>query len=130
LAAQPGWESPASHLLGILYFQVGKYDEAERAYRRVLELDPAKPSAWSNLGGTLEDLNRPLQAEEAYRRAIELDEHDITWRNLGLLPETQNRNQEAEKAYRRAIELDARSYWAWGSLGDLLARERDRRLEA
>lgn len=36
--------------LGIAYRGVGRYDESEAMYRAALELDPARPDPWFNLG--------------------------------------------------------------------------------
>ena len=48
--------------------------EAEAAYRRAIELDPAYALPWNNLGYLLQDhLARYEEAEAAYRKAIEFD---------------------------------------------------------
>ncbi|MDG4594750.1 MAG: tetratricopeptide repeat protein, partial [Candidatus Contendobacter sp.] len=84
-------------------------DEAEAAYRRAIELDPADAWPWNNLGNLLADpLQRFDEAEAAYRRAIELDPavEDADWAcmKLGKLLEQQNRPDEAIKVLARASE--------------------------
>jgi tetratricopeptide (TPR) repeat protein len=112
---------------------LNRYEEAEAAYRRAIELDPNYARPWNGLGNLLQDhLNRYEEAEAAYRRAIELDpNYARPWNGLGiLLQDHLNRYEEAEAAYRRAIELDPKSAWAWYGLGNLLQYCLDRYEEA
>ena len=100
-----------------------KYEEAEKAYRKAIEINPNYSLAWILIGVLFHiDLNRYNEAEEAYRKAIELDpKYDWTWVQLGrLLHKKLERYEEAEKAYRKAIEINPKCYQAWGSLGMLL----------
>ena len=118
-ASADGWAEWASRLtLGL-----ARHDEAERAYRRAIEIDPKFAFAWCNLGNLLSgDLGRHEEAEEAYRRAIELDPKDAhAWFNLGYLLSVHfDRNEEAEESYCRAIEIDPKDAYAWFNLGNLL----------
>ena len=111
----------------------GKHGEAETAYRKAIELDPADPLPWNNLGSLLQyKLNRFDEAESAYRKAIELDpDQAFPWRNLGaLLHYKLNRFDEAESAYREAIELDPAYGLPWNDLGNLLKDKLNRFDEA
>jgi tetratricopeptide (TPR) repeat protein len=107
--------------------------EAENAYRKAIELDPADARPWFNLGHLLSDQpNRLDEAETAYRKAIELDPADARpWFNLGhLLSDRPNRLDEAETAYRKAIEIDQADARSWSNLGVLLSNQPDRLDEA
>ena len=66
-----------------------RFDEAEAAYRKAIELNPGYTWAWTNLGRLLhEKLERYEEAEAAYRKAIELDpSYDWAWAQLGRLME-------------------------------------------
>ena len=108
----------------LLHNQLGRYDDAEVAYRRVIELDEKDASTWSALGNLLADnLGRSKEAEAAYRLAISLDnEYALSWYNLANLLELDlGRHEEAEDAYRHAIALDQSNVSAWVNLGNLLA---------
>ena len=111
----------------------GKHEEAETAYRKAIELDPADAFPWNNLGTLLHyKLNRFDEAERAYHKAIELDPaYALPWNNLGnLLQYKFNRFDEAERAYRKAIELDPAYALPWNNLGNLLQYKLNRFDEA
>ena len=64
---------------------LGRHKEAEKAYRRAIELDPTYGNPWNNLGILLTlHLGRHEEAEKAYRQAIGLDPTSLApWNNLG-----------------------------------------------
>ena len=101
----------------------GKLIEAERAYRQALQLAPADPQAWANLGCTLWKLDQNTEAEEALRRAIAL-RPDLfeAYNNLGGVLEALGRLEEAGQQYRKAISLDAKQPQPYCNLGAVLHR--------
>lgn len=58
--------------LGLLYYYLGRLDEAIAEHRRAVELAPSDHLAWSNLGDALRIGNRGDEAEQAFRTAEEL----------------------------------------------------------
>ena len=117
----------------LLHNQLGRYDDAEVAYRRVISLDEKDAGTWSALGSLLADnLGRSKEAEAAYRCAISIDnEYALPWYNLAnLLTLDLGRHEEAEDAYRHAIALDQSNVSAWVNLGNLLATHFGRYEEA
>jgi tetratricopeptide (TPR) repeat protein len=124
---------PWTNLANLLTEPFRRYDEAEAAYRKAIELDPAYAAPWANLGHLLEDrFERFEEAEAAYRKAIELDPMDTAPRAaLGLLMEYRfERLEEAEAAYREAFKFDPGNALPWVRLGDLLADQPKRYDEA
>ena len=121
-------------ILGHLEMSRGVYTEAEKAYRRAIELDETFAWAWGALGWLLHDkLGRYEEAEVAYRKAVEIDERlGWVWGRLGeLLHQKLERYEEAEKAYRKAIPLNREeSSRALGGLILVLWLELERREEA
>ncbi len=84
----------------------GHLDEAERAYRRTLEIKPDYAAPLNNLGILLKDSKRLPEAEAAYRRALEIKpDYAEVHNNLGNLLKDSKRLPEAEAAYRRALEI-------------------------
>jgi tetratricopeptide (TPR) repeat protein len=105
-----------------------RYDEAESAYRKAIELEGDCFVVWGHLGDLLGDCaGRAGEAEEAYRKAVELKpDYARAWAKLGrILDKEFHRGEDAERAYRKAIELEPESAWAWDHYGQLLqSRER------
>ncbi|MBI3914059.1 MAG: tetratricopeptide repeat protein [Chloroflexi bacterium] len=107
---------------GLEAAEAGKFQDAEHAYRRAIELDPRDYGSYNNLGILLyEKLQRYPDAEAAFRKAIELNPHDATvYYNLGsLLHKGLQSYSDAEVAYRQAIELDPQYAAAYSALGNL-----------
>ncbi|MDP3924508.1 MAG: tetratricopeptide repeat protein, partial [Hydrogenophaga sp.] len=112
---------------------LGRYAEAEAAYRQAIAIDGTLAHPWTGLGNLLQDhLGRYVEAEAAYRQAIALDETDAyPWNNLGnLLQHHLGRYAEAEAAYRQAIALDENFAYSWTGLGNLLQDHLGRYAEA
>ncbi len=96
-----------------------RFDEAEAAYRKAIDLDATYAYPWHGLGNVLQNhLKRFDEAEAAYRKAIDLDaSFAYPWRSLGyLLQYHLKRFDEAEAAYRNATELDPGRGFFWNSL--------------
>ena len=58
--------------LGIAYFRIQRYDEAEREFRAMLELSPTDDYAHYALGRSLEKLGREQEANGHYKLASSL----------------------------------------------------------
>ncbi len=58
--------------LGIAYFRIQRYDEAEREFRAMLELSPTDDYAHYGLGRSLEKLGRTKEANGHYKLASSL----------------------------------------------------------
>ena len=116
-----------------MHERLGRYEEAEAAYRQAIALDEKYASPWNGLGNLLQDrLGRYEEAEAAYRQAIALDEkYARPWNGLGnLLQDHLGRYEEAEAAYRQAIALDEKDAYPWNGLGNLLQNRLSRYEEA
>jgi tetratricopeptide (TPR) repeat protein len=95
-------------ILGNVLEQLGRYAEAEAAYRGAVELYPNDASSWRQLGTLLTDhTNRNLEAEQALRRAIQIDPADpYAWSNLAnLLAKDSSRVPEARSYVVKALQL-------------------------
>jgi tetratricopeptide (TPR) repeat protein len=79
--------------------------EAQEAYRRALEIDPAHAGARTNLGRLLHEAGKLTEAEAVYREGIEHCPGDVLLLfNLGVLLEDLGRLDEAIAAYRLALQ--------------------------
>lgn len=101
---------------------LGRSDEAERTYRRAIELNPALAVAHSNLGALLLAQGRREEAEAELQRALAhapglADAH----LNLGNLRRQAGDLAGAEACYRRAIAAAPQHANAYANLGLALA---------
>jgi tetratricopeptide (TPR) repeat protein len=103
------------------YYYAKKYEEAEKEFRVVLQINPDDATAHSNLGVLLEDQERYDEAEKEYKEAIRIDPDDaVVHYNLGILLKELERYDEAEKEYKEAIRIDPDDATAHVNLGVLL----------
>lgn len=112
---------------------LGRFKEAEDAYREAIARNDKFAEPWNNLGHLLQyRLGRYEEAEAAYREAMARDDKAIPpWINLGnLLRYRLGRYEEAEVAYREAIGRDEKDAKVWDSLGNLLCDHLHRFAEA
>ncbi|MDQ3181267.1 MAG: tetratricopeptide repeat protein [Acidobacteriota bacterium] len=125
-------DSRAIYGLGNLFSDQQRWEEAERAYRTAIQLEPNSPEAYvalsfvltqpiagANLGG------RYAEAEQFARAAIKLDAGNaLAFDQLGVSLELQGKiSDETNKAYKKAIELDSTFALAYAHLGRLLRRK-------
>lgn len=84
--------------------------DAQDAYARALEADPAHGAAHVNLGRLLHERGDLTAAEAHYRAALESDARDaVALFNLGVVLDDLGRVSEALQAYDRSLEIDPRN---------------------
>lgn len=102
--------------LGGLHFEQGKYDLAERYFRRALEIDQSNVAIWNNLAwalvkqaGTRDSSKQTLleDAERHCKRAIEIfPKYATAHACLGIIAFKRGRLLECEEKLKYANELD------------------------
>jgi Flp pilus assembly protein TadD len=103
---------------GLDHHQAGRLGEAERAYRKILELDAHHAEALHLLGMVAFQTGHCDAAAELISRAILRNGKDATYfSNLGNVLQTQGRLEEAVGCYRRALQLNPASAATCGNLG-------------
>jgi tetratricopeptide (TPR) repeat protein len=88
--------------LGNFYLEyLGKFDDAEKAYLKAIELDQTLASPWNNLGNLYQDhLKKFDEAEKAYRNALLISNESVFSLNLiFLLRDKMNRGEEAKTLF-------------------------------
>ena len=96
----------------------GRWEEADAAYRALLEVDPNQPVIWQNLGRLQLENGHFPDAMDALEQALELEPQSVelallsgrVWIELGDFP-------EAAKWFQRALRLDAANADARCQLG-------------
>ncbi len=88
----------------------GKYPEAERIYRRLLQEDPRNVDAMRLLAGVASAQSLPEEAESLLRRAIALaPDFALAHLDLGNLMKEQHRFEEAIECFSKTAELHPHS---------------------
>ena len=104
-----------------LEFEKTSTEEAQRAYEKALELDPAMSDAHMNLGKLYHDAGMLKKCEAHYHAAIKYAPNDAApYYNLGVLLEDLKRPREAVVFYREALQRDPLFADAHYNLGLLL----------
>jgi len=113
-----GWNA-----LAMCMQAMGKLDEAIRAYRKALEIEPDNADGHNNLGLLLVENGMPEEAIRSYRRAVRIRPgFGFAHYNLGLAFEALEQWSEAADCHRRALEIDPRFAEARNHLGNVLHR--------
>ena len=95
-----------SHKLAMRMVDEGRYEEAEKAFRRVVELQPTLAPTWANLGHVYSKLKKPSDAVAAYQRAIELDPQDASlYQDLGHVYSDMGDPEKARELYQKGARL-------------------------
>lgn len=126
--------------LGVAYRNAGQYDEAEKAFRRSLELDARRWTTHYALGALYLDMGRYEEAEAEFRKTVRLSPRATRAAYaIGEALEAQGRTAEAFRYYmslgsrlgmsgrafeaieplRRAVALDPGNSVAHNSLGNV-----------
>lgn len=93
-------------LLGEAFDAAGKRGEAEREFRRAVEIDPEFSPGRTSLATFLQRSGRARDAEAEYRVVLRLDpDHYPAIFNLAELLWSSGRRDEAAALYRRYLEL-------------------------
>ena len=93
-ALQPG--NPSGHeLLGVHFYNHGRFAEAERQFVEARNLAPDSYRAWYRLGALYLQTGRFRQAEEAWKRSIGIKPNGVAYNNLAALYFDQERFAEA-----------------------------------
>jgi len=107
-------DSDGRNLLGLLYIELGRFDEAAQQIRRAMTVRPGDPHSHYNLGAALMGVDAPLEAAENFAKALAIDPSNNKTRNAlsaalntaGAHAAESGRIQEALQYYAAAIEHD------------------------
>lgn len=97
----------ALHLLGLLAYRVGSFDQAIELITHAIEGTPKSPLYWFNLGVVTQRAGKTEEAIRAYERAIALNPKYVdACINLGNVLKDQHRLDAAIATYRKALTLN------------------------
>jgi Flp pilus assembly protein TadD len=88
----------------LAHHRAGRFQEAERLYRGILQSRPDDPAVNNALAIVLKDQNRVEEAEAVLERVIAIaPDYAAAHTNFGNIRYVQGRLEEAEASYRRAL---------------------------
>jgi tetratricopeptide (TPR) repeat protein len=109
---------------GMAEQRLGRYVEAESAYRKAVALNPKNVDAWGALGVLLHKLGRLEEAESCLEKSVRLAPAHITgWKQLALAQQALEKFREAEASWSQACKLgpdDAESWMGLAGVRQLL----------
>lgn len=124
-------DSYAYGILGDAYIELGEYDEAERAYEKMLSLSPdfyscSRLSYIKELRGDTEGAVQTMQKAIDYGTKQRLPEENMAWAHyiLGEMYFNQGELKKAEEHYRKSLNKYENYYYALAGLGKVKAGQK------
>ncbi|MGD8278513.1 MAG: tetratricopeptide repeat protein, partial [Gemmatimonadota bacterium] len=97
-------------------------EEAVSAYADLLDLEPASPKLWNELGVSRHLQGRLAEAQEAYERALALDAgYALAWNNLGVVRHDRGEGDPGA-AFESALQTGRALAEVWRNFGWLRHR--------
>jgi predicted O-linked N-acetylglucosamine transferase (SPINDLY family) len=122
LKLQPG-NADALHLLGVMCFQIGRFDKALEFFDQALASQPRFAEALNNRGNALVALGRREEAILQFEQAVAVKpEFAEAWINLGASQFEMHQLEASVDSYDQAIRLRPDSAQALNNRGNSLAR--------
>jgi protein O-mannosyl-transferase len=116
------YNSRAWYSLGLIYEEMGSYEEAIKYYSRAVILSPHYDEAWYNEGLSLFNIRKNEDAIKCFDEAIKINPgYHEAWYNKGLSFVNLNKNEDAIKCFDEAIKIKPDKIGAWNNKGNLLS---------
>jgi Flp pilus assembly protein TadD len=108
--------------LGMLHVAKGDMAEAERAFQRVIAINPAGADAYRELGYAYLDANLLEKADAQFRKALDLEPSWTNHSHMGVLRYRQERFAEAESEFKAGLALAPENAKLWSNLASVYLR--------
>lgn len=96
----------ANHMLGVIAYQLGKYNAAIFLIQKAIKAKPSLADAYCNLGVVLKEAGQLDKAIDNYKKAISLKpNYAYAYHNYGNALAAHGQIDEAINSYRRAIDF-------------------------
>ena len=100
--------------------QEGKLEEAEKNYKKIIELKPKNSIAHVNLGTLFQRLGKFEEAEASFKKGIDLKpDFAEAYFNLGNTQKILKKFKQAETSFKKAIKLKPDLTTAYNNLGNI-----------
>jgi tetratricopeptide (TPR) repeat protein len=112
-------------LRGAMFERQKKYEQAEKTFRQVIDLDPNNAEALNYLGYMLADQNIRLQeAQDLIRRAVDLDPNNYAYLDsLGWVYYRLNKLDDAAQQLNHSVQLMSKDPTIHDHLGDVYFKQ-------
>ena len=106
------------NLLGLIFTEQNKVDDAVKCYKNGIEIDPNYSMIYNNLGSIYQYQEKYSEAENYYKKSIKLDNKiPEPHNNLGNLYLFLNKYSDAIKSYSKATEVNPNFAVSYYNLG-------------
>jgi serine/threonine protein kinase/Flp pilus assembly protein TadD len=110
----------ASYMRGVIANGRGQYDEAVKAFKRVIGIDPYNSDAFRGLARAYIALNLPEEAERTYKKAIEIrPDYWISYNDLGVHYFRRGELDKAVVQFAKVTELAPKYFRGYNNLGGI-----------
>jgi len=124
------YKAMAAKEIGVYHMRLEELELGKAYLEFALELSPAVPRGYSNLGLLLHKLDELDEAEEAFLQAIKLEPDNAnSYANLGTLYAQSGEVLDAEKYFKLALERDPKHRDAAQKLAALKEMEEEEAVE-
>ena len=103
---RPNYVDPYKNL-AVAYAEMGRPADADREFRKAVELAPLNSGVRDAYGHFLLDQSRPAEAQEQFAASAENDPNADAFSNLGDLLARNGDTEKARAAYQAALALNA-----------------------
>ena len=113
-------------ILGNIFFEVGKLEEAINSYKKSIEIKPNFCSPYNNLGVAYEKKNQRDEAINCYKKSIEIDPNNAdAYCNLGVTLKNKGQIDAAIESYSKALNITPENASASCNMGIAYIAKRD-----
>jgi tetratricopeptide (TPR) repeat protein len=96
--------SPPYNQMGYAYRALGRFDDAERAFKKYIELIPGDPNPYDSYAELLMKLGRFEESIQSYEKALSVDPHFVaSYVGIGNDRVFMGQPSEARKAYAKLL---------------------------
>lgn len=104
--------------LGMSYYEIGLYDQANNAFKKVLQATPNDAAVYFQLGRVAMDQGYNLEAEAYFLEGLKLNpSHSLILASLGKLYLKMNQAANAINVLRQATQQEPTMWEGWYELG-------------
>ena len=108
------------NILGASHKDLNKLDEAIKAFKKVIELNPLDADGFNNIGTAFQQQGKLEKAIEAFNKATSLNPNHVgAHYNLGNSFNYQGYRDDAIKSFKKAISINPNHFKAYNNLGNV-----------